>query len=104
MPHSRDTDSETPRAPKIGKVIDLQGYLEAERALDRFLATAPSHPQYQARLGEVAGYGPSLLAVITRRLDAYRPDEIEELGRAATAFPDRDLAVAHLHKAAADRR
>ena len=104
MPHSRDTDSETPRAPKIGKVIDLQGYLAAERALGQFLAITPSHPQYQARLSEVAGYGPSFLAVITRRLDAYRPDEIEDLGRAATAFPDRDMAVTHLRKAADDRR
>lgn len=104
MPHSRDTDSETPRVPKIGKVIDLQGYLAAERALDQFLATDPTHAQYQSKLAEVAGYGPSLLAVITRRLDAYRPDDIEELGRAATAFPDRDMAVAHLHKAATDRR
>ncbi|HEX8229913.1 MAG TPA: hypothetical protein VF826_11455 [Chloroflexia bacterium] len=104
MPHSRDTDSETSRPPKVGKVIDLQGYLAAERALDRFLATASSHPQYQARLNEVAGYGPSLLAVVTRRLDAFRPDDIEELGRAATAFPDRDMAVTHLRKAADDKR
>ncbi|MDQ3930050.1 MAG: hypothetical protein M3328_13000, partial [Chloroflexota bacterium] len=104
MPHSRDTDSETSRAPKVGKVIDLQGYLAAERALDQFLTTAPTHPQYQARLAEVAGYGPSLLAVITRRLDAFRPDDIEELGRAATAFPDRDMAVTHLRKAADDKR
>jgi hypothetical protein len=82
----------------------LQGYLAAERALDQFLATTPSHPQYQARLSEVAGYGPSILAVITRRLDAFRPDDIEELGRAATAFPDRDMAVTHLRKAADDKR
>lgn len=104
MPHSRDTDSEATRAPKPGKVIDLQGYLAAERALDEFLSTGPTHPLYQARLNEIARYGPSLLAVVTRRLDAYRPDEIEELGRAASAFPDRDMAVTHLRKAADDRR
>jgi hypothetical protein len=82
----------------------LQGYLAAERALDQFLATSPAHPQYQARLKEVAGYGPSALAVITRRLDAFRPEGIEELGRAATAFPDRGIAVAQLRKAADDKR
>jgi hypothetical protein len=82
----------------------LQGYLEAERALDRFLATSSAHPQYQARLSEIAGFGPSLIAVITRRLDAFRPDDIDELGRAATAFPDRDMATTQLRKAADDRR
>lgn len=104
MPHSRDTDSKTPRVPKVGKVIDLQGYLEAERALDLLLATEQSHPQYAGRVADAARYGPSFLAVITRKLDAYHPDDIEELGRAATAFPDRDAAVSHLRKTAADRR
>lgn len=104
MPHSRDTDSETPRVPKVGKVIDLQGYLAAERALDLLLATDQSHPQYASRVNDAAKYGSSFLAVITRKLDAYQPDDIEELGRAATAFPDRDLAVSHLRKTASDHR
>lgn len=105
MPHSSDMESESRHGvTRIGKVIDLQGYLAAERALDLLIATDPSDPLYQHRLADAISVGASMLAVIVRRLDAYHPDALEALGRAAAAFPHRKEAVAQLTRAANDRR
>lgn len=104
MPHSSDMESESRRVTRIGKVIDLQGYLSAERALDLLIETDPSDPLYQHRLADAISVGTSMLAVAVRRLDAYRPDALEALGRAVASFPLRNEAVAQLTRAASDRR
>lgn len=104
MPHSSDMGSESRRVPKVGKVIDLGGYLAAERALDLVISTDPADALYPHRLAAATQLGASMLAVVARRLDAYRPEALESLGRAAAAYPVRAEAVAHLTRAANDRR
>lgn len=104
MPHSSDRDSESRRVSKAGKVIDLQGYLAAERALDLLLQTDPSDGLYPRRLEEACSLGVSMLAVVSRRLDAFHPHDLEPLGRAAAAYPSRKEAVSHLTRTANDVR
>ncbi len=104
MPHSSDTDRESRRVSRVGKVIDLQGYLAAERALDLLLQTDPSDALYPQRLEQASRSGASMLAVVTRRLDAYHPDDLDALGRVAAAYASRDEAIAHLTRTAHDRR
>lgn len=104
MPHSSDRDSESRRVSKAGKVIDLQGYLAAERALDLLLQTDPSDGLYRRRLEEAFSLGVSMLAVVSRRLDAFHPHDLEPLGRAAAAYPSRKEAVSHLTRTANDVR
>lgn len=108
MPHKSDPGNDSGHspapAPSTGKVIDLQGYLTAERTLDSFLASGPADATYPRKLSDVAGTSASVLAVITRRLDGFRPEHIEALARAVAAYPDRPEAIAHLERAVADRR
>ncbi len=106
MPSSRDTDRDRSRISSInkGKVIDLQGYLSAERALDLLATTPLADPQFARRLTEAVACGPSVPAVAARRVDAFKPLELESLGLVVAAYRKRAEAVSQMLKVAHDRR
>lgn len=86
------------------KVISLGGHRHAEELLDSLVRADRRSPGYSVLLSRALALGQPLLAAITRRLDANRPNELRRLGDLAARFPSRITAVQVLVRAASDRR